>query len=329
MALIQQLDRTVHTTSSGIEITRLFYVKPYAFHTLVMQRLQGSVQDGQRLAPLRDPYIRNCYCNECVTTFADPRVNAGADSLDEDGGDVGEQLEVLKEPLPNTAGAFVTAHYRPLITAFPTDDPNGTQWDWIDPIVQPGIRQIRWPLGLYISIDSPFFGAGSPDAVPDDSGDPLTIVIHDVSIRRILVDQVDWDGIAAAAGTVNRRPFPSGLPNNKVLPIFRPGTLKYMGSDVVNMLDASGNRWYEVTHRFKWITHWSRITMDALGQAKDNWITWNHILMRPRTAQLGWYPVWQAQDQNSILVALQGVADGFAARGGPLHNEADFMELFR
>ena len=352
---IEQIDRVVHATSSGMEITRTFWVWPYESWPRVTTALRGTVEGGTRIPPARDTYVDNCYCNETRVTMppdsmaSSPELTPQGANEPDDAATVKARIRARREnPGEDSAGdvsfAVVTAHYRPLISAWPykvgatgeiLKDNNGDpvpadeRWDWIDPVITMGQRQIRWPLGLFISIDSFLSGPGTPDAVPDDSGEPLTVAVYDVSIRRILVDEVPWTTIAAASGALNRNVFPAGLPDSSVLPKFRPGTLKFAGADIVNMVDAGGNRWYEITYRFKWIAHSSPSVMNALGQAADGWITWNHVLVRPLTATLGWYPVWIAEDQNNTKILLSGIFDAFAKQGGALHTSMDFMWLFR
>ncbi len=335
MPIITQLDRVVHTTSTGIDITRDFYVEPYSAHQEVIFRLQGSVVGGARRRPARDPYIRNCFCNETLTRYADPRVNASAEELSKDAGrGTMEQLEAREEPAEGLAGVVIRAHYRPLLTAWTSKkpaDPDDEAWDWIDPIVTPGVRMLPWTGGLYIQTQ-----AGTR-SVPPETANPISIPVDDITIRRLFLSEVPWNAIDALKGAVNNSHFPpanhaavGGFPN------CQPRTLKFEGAEKRNMLDTAGNRWYELTLRFKHLGHASGVVYNTGGHEANNAaVTWNHVFTSPTALKIikgktGWYEVWRGLELNLGFAGLVNFqVFGVALAGGNLYNEGDFLELFK
>ncbi len=335
MPLIQQLDRVVHTTSTGIEVTRQFYVEPYHEHRGLIFRLQGSVIGGGRRPPAHDPYIRNCYCNETLTTYAAKEVLASSDALSKNVGvDVNEQLKVREEPDEGLAGALVTAHYRPLLTAWTSSDPfkpDTDEWDWIDPIVKPGVRMLPWTGGLYVQTE-----AGTR-SVPPETANPITVPVDDITIRRLFLSKVPWQAIDGLKGAVNTERFPPA--NHAAFGGFadcESRTLKFEGADVHNMLDTAGNRWFELTYHFKHLGHASGIVYAFDGTERpDAAVTWNHVFTSPTALKVikgktGWYEVWRGLEENLGFLGLVKIQRfGLALFGGKLYNEGDFLDLFK
>jgi len=342
---IEQMNRTVHTSQSGIEIVRTFYVEPYDSHPAVLKELQGGVDvtrnaDGkatswERTAPARDTYIRNCYCTECVVNFADPDAMASSLGLQDDPalGTLLEKLEGQPEKTAlGTAGAIITAHYRPLITAWKSSDPDNPDddvWDWIDPQFVPGSRQIAWPDGLYIT------NGIDVDSVPDDAGEALRIPISDFSIKRMFVGSIPWGTIDRMAGTVNAVDFPGPGGAAAGLPNFAPRTLKFMGADTPTMIDSEGERWYEITYRFRWISYYTDRLTDVLGVDSEGPVTWNHVFTNTSflgwpTGRTGWYEIYVGRQFVKHGFVIPGFGIGqLQLSAGRLHIESNFMELFR
>jgi hypothetical protein len=335
MAIVQQLDRVQHATSSGMEITRQFYVEPYSAFQEVVFRLQGSVVGGARRPPMRDPYVRNAYCNETLVSYADKRVAASSDALSKDvGDDTTKQLEAKQEPAEGLAGALITAHYRPIVTAWKSSDPtepDDQQWDWVDPKFKPGVRMIPWPAGLFIRTE-----ALVTRGIPSESSSPIAVAIHDFTIKRLFLSEIPWGAIAAAKGTINQGVFPrAGHETNGQLPVFIHNTLKFEGAETTNMMDTAGNRWYEVLYHFKWIQQPAGVLINAAGDEVigDPWVTWNHVFMNPSIFGLqgrtAWYEVFRGQATEIPFLKIFGINIPFlAVEGGPLFNQADFMGLF-
>ena len=354
---LQQWDRTDHSTSSGIEIIRTFYCEPYSSYPSVKQALQGTVTVDDagvwtRTRPARDTYIPNCYCNEVTADFVDKRAITSSHSMELPGRNLKEMLEgaVADEPDDNNrirettelgvAGALIKAHYRPLITAWTRTDgsepdelprfvPEDDEWDWMDLKRVPRIRQIQWPEGLFITARD-FVGLPFNENIPDSASSPLGLVIEDISIRRILVGEIPQDVIDQCANCVNREVFPAADSNARPgFPTCPARTLKFVGADTLNMMDAQGHRWYELTLNFRRIVHWSNAVVTAAAHFEDNWVTWNHVFMRPGLSPVGWYPVWLSADRRPLGVAIPSIVDDLRLRAGPLHNEADFALLFK
>ena len=339
---IHQIGRTHDASNSGIEIIRTFNVDEYKFFQSVQRELQGRVfKDGdewKRVPPLRDPYVRNCYCNRVRIDFADPDATCSMPGLDTGGAtNIKDQLEKQEETLQSgAAGAIIKAHYRPLITAWVPDvtgdeDPDADEptdvWDWMDPLFVPGFRQVPWPGGLYIKVKRPL--GTVIETVPSDVSQPIGVSVTDFSIKRILVGEVPWDTIQASANAVNAKLWPAeGTPPANFLPQFKPRTLKFVGAESVPMVDAEGAQWFEITYQFKWLHTWTDRLFDKDGTQSTGWITWNHILHKPMLLTTGWRDVFLGSQFSIIAANLPIVIPGLFPFAGRLHNEVDFTPLF-
>ncbi len=337
--LLQQTNRTQHTTNSGIEIIRTFNCEPYEAHVDVIKALQGSVakDDNERwirTPPSHDTYIRNCYCMETRVDFWDGDAMASSPDIEDGAGSILKKLEDTPEkPTVGAAGAKITAIYRPLITAWESSsqrDPDPEAFDWIDPTFVPGTRQLPWPGGLFIRTQL----ALTKD-VPPEVSSPIEISVTTVTIRRILVGEPPWDLISAMAGSVNAKEFPG--PDSRAisgLPKFHPQTLKFKNAAILNMMDASGARWYEITYTFEWIQHATEELIDFGGTKESGLVTWNHVFMSPAywlglKGPAGWYLVWRNIGDDRLFGGkIQFNVFGAAISAGLLHNEADFTKLF-
>lgn len=335
---IQFTGRSHHGSNSGIDIMREFSVEPYEDYIEVVKELQGFVRDGKRFPPARDPYVNVCYCTETRVDFWHEAQPTSSEDLTNKGQrDIREMLEDVKEkPRKGTAGAKVTAHYRPLITAWDEDPgPSGTErWDWLDPTVTPGVRQIQWPNGLFITAE--VAGVTATHNVPDTVASPLGITIADVSIRRILVPKIPWDTIMGLANSVNDSKWPEDdHPALSILPQFQAKTLRFVGVDVLNMLDSEGNKWFELVVNFQWINHVTPVLFDLNGfRQTDLPVTWNHVFLNPSIffikGETGWYEVFRARDPGDFPMKPPFEIPGAALKGGLLHNSANnFGDLFR
>lgn len=334
-----------------MDITREFYVEPFEVWPSVVELLMGKVEpDGntfKRTRPARDTIVRNAFCNETIVTLADRDAMASSPSLGSLSEETRKQIENVEES-PESVGAKITAHYRPLITAWQpkatgdgivdvfAGEPPDDIWDWMDPTFNTSFRQIPWTPGLNISFPGGIAGLPSSKSVPQEVGVPIAIPITDFSIKRMLVGKPPWDLIQAVAGCVNSVRFPDpASPAANGLPSFAPRTLRFDSPTIKNMMDSRGRRWYEITYNFKWIQGVGDL-IDALGNEDFGPVTWNHVFMSPTIFGFGfktaWFEVWRGKFANIEFPGLgrQLVPQipGFAIFDGLLYNEANFMPLF-
>lgn len=363
MAKLEQLSRTEHTSTSGMDITRKFYYEPYEEYKDVTRVLQGTVKKGagegalwKRTFPARDTFVKNAYCNEVLTNHAHPDSLAASQfSLSSDVGlapgevpaaNLIDQLQDVPETLlDGAAGAVITAHYRPVITAwqpedtgdpgappFDPDDPPTEIWDWLDPVFTPGVRFIPWVDGLFVTQN--VGGVKIPRPVPDNVATPIGLPVVDLAIRRTLVGELPIETMGQLAGAVNDRDWPDDGPARNGLGKFRKRTLKYETTAVKNMLDADGTRYFELTHHFKWIPTFAAKVFDGQGNpVGPAFITWNHVFMHPSILKFqgptGWYEVWRSEQPDQRFAALLPIANAILRKSsGLLYDEGDMMELF-
>jgi len=320
--------------------------------------LQGYVEDGERVLPCRDTYIRNCYCNEYRVTLAHEDGLATSGSLGD--GELKVRLEEKAEdPVAGTAGAIVEAHYRPLVTAWlHRDDPkpkHGDDWqkynppptretafDWMEPKFTPGAIQLPWPEGLFVNAISKDLFLGeqlSTGKVPGAVGQPIKIPTQRFTIRRILVAAPPWDAIRQCMNAVNESPFPG--PNHKAtfdkeknpngIPNFPQHTVQFTGADIDPMMDSGGNRWFEIVLHFEAIERYTKNLYGFDGKANKGWVTWNHLLMMPSwlwsKADTGWYSVFLGKERKLAGINIQGLL-GADLTEGDLFPEANLKKLF-
>ena len=327
----ERQSRRVHTSNSGIEIVREFYCEPYESHVTVLQALQGSVDNnGDRVLPAHDPFITTCYCTEAVAEYGDPRVVSNLPRL-EAAGDLAAQL-AKKDDLPaGVVGAKITAHYRPLITAYKSKDaekPDPKIFDYIDPTFTPGTEQLPWPNGVFCNVN---IGPLQHSISLTGYSHPYAVPVTEFTIRRLLVKEVPWDAINERLHKVNDAIWPlPGSPIEDGLPSFAAQTLMLDAADVQNRVDAEGNRLYEITYRFKWITLDDTLAQLG-GGTKEGPVTHNHAFTGPVGQPLAWYKAYRAMKSSATIrgVSLFATIPGGAKSAGPLHPLAKFDELFQ
>ncbi len=342
MTEIASTGRVHRSSSSGMTTQRKFDVDPFKDWLEVAHAAQGSVTGSPgnwtRTLPAKDPYVETNYCNEVRVDLEHPDLLCSSDKLGPDGGTIKERLELTPEsPTEGAAGAKLTATYRPLITSNPDAESPHHPFDWMNATFNPGFVQVPWPEGLFaaVKIDPGAFlgGAGAAGvidflaavALPKDLALPISVPVIDFSIRRILVGEPPWETINALAGKVNAGAFPR--PAND-LPTFPAQTLLFDDVDVINRLDAKGNRWYELVYNFRWIKLYDEFVVDKDGNGKPDWVTWNHALMRPwwlGAKRLGWYSVHRRENLSDVPFKVNIIQ----LSGGPLYTLGDdFMPLF-
>ncbi len=370
LKVLQSRGREVHTAWSGMEVHRTFYFEPYEAFEEVTLILQGRTEAGAdptwtRFLPAKDPYFPTLFCNEIRVSLTDPRL-ALSTSPDLEVGNAADgnpivtildKLETHHEsPGEGYAGGFITAIYRPLITARITGL-EAEKFDWMDAKFNPVFKQIPWPTGLktFVALDSlsaearaalaagavgliggaallVVLAQGGVDAtIPPELADTITVPIFEFTIRRLLVHTPPFDAIAWCAGKLNSvdAPFPG-----TTLPDFAADTLRFDGAEIEGRLDALGNQWFEIIYHFSWLNMLSHDVFGLDGLPIDRApVTWNHVFMRPSflgisLSEIGWWPVVRNTDLRIFDVGIPNLLNG-PATGGALYNTANFLDLFR
>lgn len=353
---LQTHGRTHNSSYSGMEIVRKFHVPKWSDFLSVQRALHGRVEGGTgnwtRTPPLRDTYIKTAYCNETQVDFAHPNSPTTIPSLSDKGAvTIKAQLENQEETLQKgTAGAVVTAHYRPLITAWrpsksnkPDEDAELTGedlqrvWDWMDPVFVPGVKLFPWPAGLHFAVDGKLLGLidiKSKD-IGTESASPLAVPVSSISIKRILVGEVPWGAIAQLGEVINEEDWPEkGSPPARGLGLVFPArTLKFIDADVTNMIDAEGVRWYEIVLNFTWLHAVTLTLHDEKGELVQGGgpVTWDHQFARPSGFPVGWYEVFRNGTLNLGGFSVEWTLPGQAQllQEGNLHTHGNFDNLFK
>lgn len=374
--------RTAHSHWDGVEVQRIFHMRPYSQAHQVAAALEGSVYyeaDGGgsrwvRALPARDPYCPECYCNEVRIDHVDPQ----KDSISFSPSIRWSRFIVKKSPEAQVAhflertrlvgeepagGAFLTASYRPLVSAYrpfvsPGDEEEGPseyelakQFDWIEPRFMPGNLTVPWPEGLNCNssrtIQQPFIAQ-----VPPETAKPIHLPVHEFTIRRLLVGSIPWQTINWLTNTVNAgvKTYESvgealsgwGWPyredqNRTDLPRFLPGTLRFDKCEVVDHYSrtAANNKWFELIYHFSWLCFQDHNVYDRNGYLLNGGnltdVTWNHVLMSPshflKHSPFGWYFVFKSKVVN-WRVAWSPFVTKIIRGQGPLYAPGDFDALF-
>ena len=371
--------RTVHSHWDGLEVQRVFRMRPFSEAYQVQAALEGSVyretttSDWTRRLPARDAYYPDCYCNETRIDHVDPQKDSisfspsirwsrflATKDAETQLLDFLERTRLVGEQ--PAGGAFLTASYRPLVSAYipqvspgdpdsqPSDLERSKMFDWIGPTFTPGAKSIPWPLGLGVQVAGfqPFSAH-----VPPDAANPVHVPTHGFTIRRLLVGKIPWKTINALTNTVNSGLLPSegmtaanmlegpGWPYREnrattTLPLFPPGTLRFDKCEVKNHYSpiAAHQHWHELTYHFSWLCLSSKNVHDAAGLDLTALgglapVTWNHVLMRPTKltdkAPVGWYFV---QKYSPWTIVRLPFIRNVTVADGPIYGPSDFDTLF-
>lgn len=359
---VESRGRTSHVHWDGCEVQRQLYCNHYWTAPHVCAALLGFVLRGvdgtggaifTRYLPAFDPiYDQILYCNEARWDHVDgdKKSISNASPIGGAAGNVtkvqayshfmfeinrvGENKVVvdndgsITEGVPG--GAFITASYRPLISAY--RGPYGVldevgrhrQFDFMDPVLTPGVQTIPWPDGLQLVKRGKTFGNTNPDNISGELADPITIPLIEFTIRRMFLGKVPHQRFSELQNTVNEDAWPSGQANSDqwpyTLPQFPAHTLRFDGYTETRHWSQSSNlnQWHEVEFHFSWRNYRDFPIMDLNGDSTGRtWVTWNHALANPFDADLAWYRV----RRNSGLL-FDGVG------GEDLYTSSDFDTLF-
>jgi hypothetical protein len=355
------------TVYPDLSAVRVFQSRGRTTHTHLLEALQGSVykneaNEWKRLLPARDPYYEFCFCNEARIDHVDPEKQSISVSPELDFDIVRPNVGDAPKDNHNSwmtavnsqrdtpaGGCFITASYRPLITAFkpPAVDlkPNEPGWhaakndndspafDWLDPQWNPTVHTLPWPTGFTFVHLKPF---GFPDNLPLDAkiAQPMAMPVVEFSIRRMLVGEPPWDLIEKLANTVNQADFPSILNTN--LPTCKKGTLRFDNMEVLEHYSSlvPGQMWFEIVYHFSWLVMTDSPVYDENGIIDpEGTITWNHVFMNveaidasiPRDIPAGLQ--WRVVSKlgTDWIPFVPGVGQ---KQLGPLYSFANFGPLF-
>ena len=349
---LESRGRTSHVHWDGCEVQRAFYVNHFRAAPDVCAALLGFVLRGVsgaggsiyvRYLPAFDPYYNQIlYCNEARWDHVDGDKKSISNSPPIGGaaGDVPalnaylhfkEQVNTVRER--GEGGAFITASYRPLISGYHPQRYNNIltaadrdrQFDFIDPILTSGTQTIPWPDGFQIVKVGKIGGIGNWDNVSAEVVDPVAIPLIEFSIRRMFLGKVPYRALDALLRYVNAEAWPAGTPGDLVwpwtFPQFPAHTLRFDSYEETRHWSQSSdlNKWHELKLNFSWRNHYDTEVRDSNGRLLEGShpVTWNHILINPFNADLGWYPVYRNWDTHRSRLYLLGDFDALFAAVTP------------
>ena len=348
--------KTVHSHYDGREIRRIFHLEPYSKAPDVVEGMLGSVtREGDtanwtRHFPVQDPQYADCYCNEVRTDLIDPRAcsvsgTLGLDSLKVSGAPQAAYTMFMQQvnsvPDDPAGGCFLTASYRPLISAYQpgysAHEQDGRIFDWINPDFTPAVRTSPWPDGLLIAVKDPNNVPIATPGVPDEVAQPVNIPVIEFSVKRLLVGEVPYSRLNSLLNTVNQASWPVDG-SRLALPTFAKGTLRFDNYKIIKHYSRASTNgfWYELVYYFLWLSLKDKPVYGEDGELSGengfHDVTWNHCLMRPRlqlpafpdilALDLGWYFVVKTKKAN-------WAKSEYVSQIGPLYSFADFDPLFR
>ena len=334
---------------------------------------------AHRLFPARDPVYPECYCNEVKVTAIDPRAIANSDGLALNfpivlGRSDAEQqtadatrhrlfmFNLNRIPDTPAGGCFLTASYRPLISGWKSNDEDNLQvfesatdqrFDWINPHFVPSVRTVPWPDGFRIATGPATVTNPLTPVVPDEVAQPVNIPVKEFTVKRLFVDRPRYDLLDSLLNTVNASSWPDPWPDTISpggyylgIPQFAPGTLRFDSYEVIEHHSPIPNRpgWYELVYHFSWINLRDKPVFNELNELSGDqgydWVTWNHVLMRPIYTDLtqkltlgalkpvygdlGWYFVVKVQKAKWRTSPVFGIP----MEVGPLYSRATFDNMF-
>ena len=332
--------RTNHVHWDGCEVQRQFYINHYRAAPDVCAALLGFVlrettQAGglvyRRYLPAFDPYYNQIlFCNEARWDHVDQKaisnstpLAATAEGLEQTAAYHRFMAGASVVPERAEGGAFITASYRPLISAYTVSN-RDRQFDYMDPILTPGVSTIPWPDGLQIVKDGRILGINA-DTLSQEAADPIAIPLIEFTVRRMFLGKIPYVTWNIHLNKVNYLPWPS-VPAGEgwpwTIPQFPAETLRFDSYKVTSHWSQSStlNLWYEVEFHFSWRSY---VDYPVFGLNGENlgrqWVTWNHVFINPLDADLGWYRVIRKDERAPI----------HEVHGENLYGRSDFDLLFR
>jgi hypothetical protein len=200
-----------------------------------------------------------------------------------------------------------------------TDPDRLRQFDWMDPLVTPGVSTVAWPDGL--SLVGRTLGFTNLDTISPER-EPIMVPILELTVRRLFLGRVPNEILDPLLGKVNDRPWPGRekLAYPYTFPQSPPETLRFDSYEIIPHWSQSSyrNQWFEVklyfTGRRLFAQHLHNLSGGYIGAG---WVTWNHTLANPSLVENrpGWYRVIRTDDIN-------------LATRNSLYQEVDFDLLF-
>lgn len=282
-------ERRARVTNTGTEVTRVFYVEPYDAHVTLISALLGTVDDdGTRNDPATDGYLDYCYCVEAQLESFDKLAMLGSPTLNRqsngnvvipadkvgtaDSDDILTMVSNLETPwgVPSTqvsraggyghgsVGAYVTAIFKPLVFAKPSDwGANGAlveKWDMVNPLITPITKVSNCGKNIEILTDifGPLSGTPSADTAKTDADAFVTQPMSVFTIERRMVRVPPLRAIDKLRGHVNGASI--GFTDGLVIYFFPMECLRFDEATIEKMIvpDATGaiNTYFNITYSF-------------------------------------------------------------------------------
>jgi len=289
---VQVVDRTDHLSMHGVEVKRQFSVMPYKAWLPFVAAMEGYVGSEagkrKRFFPNIDPFT-GCAWTDCIVTpldsdgvMASRNLNWIARRAMQKGSDRDTLHALTNTPFGEqfSCPALVTGVYRPLISLSKEDGVVDHVFDWLEgePTFLPGSFTLPRPDGLRWSAGR--FANGQWETLNDAVTAPVTISTIEVTIRRSLLPVLYGDLWNYHVGKVNSQDW---TPAKTKLPRFPAETLRF-DSWKPTLKHALRGNYFDVEFKFTWINQIAKNVQarDGSFPGGSDWITWNHVLMRPR-----------------------------------------------
>ena len=322
---VELVDRTDHFSGDGVEVRRTYSIKPYRAFRDFIGAMEGSVKAIRRAGPgdagfaferqrpHLDPYTKTVWSDAIVNPIDSDGVSTSItfgwpqrrEALGDDKKDF-DKLRRLLVTLDNTPldpraeqfypGALVTGIYRPLVTLSADTVDLDRDFDWLDgnPTFTPGSFTLPVPTGLRWTANAQGFQAKDWENIWWDVIAPKVIPTMQITIKRSLVGELLpalWD---LYLGKVNGETW---NPNLVELPEFTAETLRFDSWTPIRKTAVFGDYW-DVILNFTQINLRAPNVQNRFGKFEElDWVTWNHVLMKPRAWVVGAIPLF-AEDMG-------------------------------
>ncbi len=335
-------DRVDHFSQHGMEVRRSFRVNPFRAFIDFVATMEGGVEEEHpggaapddarewvRHLPHVDPYTHTVWTDSIVTPLDSDGVGASPafdwEQAKKEKPAAQQLQELLKEIDRGTKteqfypGAIVTGIYRPLVTISTLTETLEARllhgMDYLDPTYTPGSFTIPWVDGLRWTVFK--FVDKQWQDIDEDVIAPIVIPTTEITIRRTLVPELHpeiWDKFV---GHLCYNTW--GPRNTQWFNKFQAETLRFESwtptlKQTRTVLSDDGTRfqhYWDIELKFTQINHWDHRVQRSDGIFRTNdWVTWQHVLMKPRRWEFGIIPALNKEDVSWFRPVK--VADVFA-----------------
>ncbi len=264
MTVVGEISRKVHYTTSGVEVTRVLRVVPYADFPIVAFLLMGGVRllGGRlrRFPPARDPVLPWCFCQDVQV-----------DGIGVFGSTIPAGITALIAQNGYEEGALLTAVYKTLENnPAPTDQQNQSTNSQQEIDIASETYDFSSQL---LTISSNAMKWSQDGALLNNKLHNVTKVVPrvDFALTRHLVINKPSKAIRDMAGRINKSVL---ICQNDLYPV---GTLRFDGASASRKTTSEGLKFWEMTYKFAVQPVFDDIVASFGSTVTTDYVTWNRL----------------------------------------------------